>query len=283
MKPLAWLIASGLLLASSLFTRAGEATIRIATYNLRFASESKPNSWPERRSVMKECIKEMDADIIGTQEGVYSQLKDIENDLGDKYRWIGLGREGGSKGEFMAVFYKPERFEPVQFDHFWLSDTPDVIGSSTWGNSVKRMVTWIRFKDAKSEREFYLVNTHFDHQVQPAREKSAELLLQRVQKLDQALPIIVMGDFNAKAGANKAYDTLTRGGYLHDTWHVAKEKRGEVIATFNGFQPARPGDDRIDWILGRGIETLWTEIQNCSRGDQLPSDHFPVVAEIQLK
>jgi hypothetical protein len=50
------------------------------------------------------------------------------------YEWIGLGRDGGNHGEFMAVFYRVTRFEPLEFDHFWLSDAPNVVASSTWGS-----------------------------------------------------------------------------------------------------------------------------------------------------
>ena len=66
----------------------------------------------------------------------------------------------------MAVFFKRERFEPLEFDHYWLSDTPNVVGSSSWGNTVVRMVTWIRFLDKAADRELYVVNTHFDHVVE---------------------------------------------------------------------------------------------------------------------
>jgi endonuclease/exonuclease/phosphatase family metal-dependent hydrolase len=257
-------------------------TLRVMSYNLRYASNSKPNAWPDRRPIMVDCLKKSDPDIIGTQEGVYHQLKELASDL-NEYRWIGTGREGGSRGEFMAIFYKEDRFEPLEYDHFWLSDTPEVIGSSSWGNTVKRMVTWVRFKDKKADTEFYLVNTHFDHQVQAAREKAAELLLSRVKKLNQDLPIIITGDFNAKGGANKAYDILTADGYLTDTWNTAKEKRGDLVATFNNFKRAIPGDNRIDWILTRNVEApAWIEINTCQQGDQYPSDHFPVTIEITL-
>lgn len=260
---------------------AQDGAIRVMTYNVRYASNEQPNSWPERRPIMKECIAAANPDIIGTQEGLYEQLKDIEEDF-PQYRWLGLGREGGSRGEFMAIYYRAERFDPLAYDHFWLSDTPNVIGSTTWGNSVRRMVTWIRFKDLKTGREFYLVNTHFDHQVQPAREKSAALLLERVKALKPELPIIVTGDFNARAGANKAYEILTADGFLKDTWHTAKERRGEVVATFNGFRQLRREDNRIDWILTRGVTTHWMEIITCAKNGQFPSDHFPVHAQINL-
>lgn len=257
-------------------------SLKIMTYNLRYASTNKPNAWPDRRPIMKECIQQAGPDLFGTQEGLYHQLKDLEQDLPD-YRWIGTGRDGGSRGEFMAIFYKPARFEPMEFDHFWLSDTPEVIGSTTWGNKNRRMVTWVRFKDRSSGEQFYHVNTHFDHEIQAAREKSSELLLSRLKKLNQQYPIIVTGDFNAKAGVNKAYHLLLAEDWLTDTWNQAKEKRGEIVATFNNFQRLVPGDNRIDWILGRGIETDWIQIFVCEKNGQYPSDHFPVIAEVRLK
>src|SRR5262245_55133623 len=110
------------------------APLRVMTYNLRYASPTPPNAWPKRRPLMKELILQIAPDVLGTQEGLYPQLKDLASDLPD-YQWIGLGREGGSKSEFMAVFYRPARLEPMAFDHFWLSETPSVVGSSTWGNS----------------------------------------------------------------------------------------------------------------------------------------------------
>ena len=71
----------------------------------------------------------------------------------------------------MAVFYRTARLEPLAFDHFWLSDTPEVIGSKNWGPSLARMVTWVKFRDRQTQRQFIFINTHFDHQVQEAREK----------------------------------------------------------------------------------------------------------------
>ena len=147
----------------------------VMTYNLRYASASPPNAWSARRPAAKALWNQVRPDVVGTQEGVYQQIKDIAADQPD-FAWIGLGREGGSRGEFMAVFYRRDRLMPLEFDHFWLSDTPDVIGSTTWGNSNRRMVTWVKFRDVASDRDFYFFNTHFDHQVHAAREKSADLL-----------------------------------------------------------------------------------------------------------
>lgn len=260
---------------------ASDDSLRVMTYNLRFASQTGANAWPDRRPLMGECIRSVSPDIIGTQEGLYPQLKDLAADL-PEYEWIGLGREGGSKSEFMAVFYRKSRLEPLAYDHFWLSDTPKVIGSSTWGNSNKRMVTFIRFLDRQTKAEFYLFNTHFDHEIQQAREKSAALVRERVAELNTSLPVILTGDFNAGAD-NKAHEILVGDGFFQDSWDLAKERIGEGLGTFNGFKEVPRNNTRIDWILVRGKVTVdREEIVTFSRDGRFPSDHCPVVARLRL-
>ena len=259
------------------------ATLCVMTYNLRYASATPPNAWPQRRPLMCEVITNIAPDLIGTQEGLHAQLMDLASDLLD-YDWVGVGRDDGQvKGEFMAVFYRKTRLEPLATNHFWLSDTPEIPGSTTWGNSNRRMVTWLKFRDRLTGEEFFLFNTHFDHQVQLAREKSAELVRQRVTQLETKLPVLLIGDFNAAAGANKAYEILTNGNFFADAWTTATTRTGDGIGTFNDFKPGlRPGP-RIDWILTRGAITAErAETVTFSRAGQFPSDHFPVVARLKL-
>ncbi len=200
----------------------------VMTFNLRYASPKPPNSWPERRPVMGRCIRQIAPDILGTQEGLYSQLKDLAADL-SSYQWIGLGRDGGSRGEFMAVFYRPERFEPVAYDHFWLSDTPETIGSSTWGNTNRRMVTWVRFRERRAGREFYFWNTHLDHLVETARQKGAALIVERVRGLQTDLPVILTGDFNCAAFKSKSHEIFLKEGGFADTWSLASVRLNEKL------------------------------------------------------
>ena len=254
----------------------------VATYNLRYASDPPPHSWPERRPAVKALLDAYRPDVIGTQEGLYHQLKDLAADQ-PGYDWIGLGRDGGSRGEFMAVFYRRDRLEPLEFDHFWLSDTPQLIASSTWGNAVRRMVTWVRFRDRVTGREFYFWNTHLDHEVQAAREKAAELIRQRIGQLPADVPLVLVGDFNAVAGANRAYDILAREGGLSDTWYAARERRNEDANSFTGFEPLKHDGQRIDWILARGVQDVRaTEAVTLRPEGRWPSDHLPIVAWLTL-
>jgi endonuclease/exonuclease/phosphatase family metal-dependent hydrolase len=261
---------------------ASAATLTVMTYNLRFASPKPPNAWPTRRPLVREVIQQIAPDVFGTQEGLYEQLKDIAADLPD-YEWIGLGRNGGSRDEFMAVFFRKARLEPLAFDHFWLSDTPEVIASNTWGTNNRRMVTWVKFRDRQTKQEFFLWNTHFDNVSQTAREKSAKLVRERVAALDTKLPVILTGDFNAAAGANPAYRILTDDGFFSDTWVTAKERKGENLSTSNSFEAVRQNGVRIDWILTRGAFTVDSAgIETFSRDGQFPSDHFPVVTRLRM-
>ncbi|GCB89052.1 endonuclease/exonuclease/phosphatase family protein [Streptomyces noursei] len=264
-------------------------SLRVMTFNLRYASDTRPNSWAERRPVMRKLLRREAPHVIGTQEGLYGQLRDIAADLGPHYDWVGTGRAGGSKDEFAAVFYDARRLAPVEYDHFWLSDTPYAIGSRTWGNTVIRMATWVRFRDIEysqdhqdhqTQREFFLLNTHLDHAVQYARERSAELIKERLAELDPALPRVVTGDFNVAAHKNPVYDAMTGGGRLVDSWDAA-DGRSAQYATFHGYRPLVPDGDRIDWILtSPSVRTRYASINTYSVDGQFPSDHLPVQASI---
>ena len=275
------MLAAGFSTASD--AGGGQRSLAVMTFNLRFADLSPPNSWPERRPVVRALLERHAPDLIATQEGQYTQLRDIETDL-PAYAWIGLGRDGGSHGEFAAVFYRRDRLVPLEYDHFWLSDRPETIASSSWGNRFNRMVTWVRFRDRHSGCGIYAVNTHFDHQVQAAREKSAELLLARLAGLDPTLPVLLLGDFNAAAGDNPVYDRLTATDAFLDTWRAVHEEEPPIgtFHDFKGVEGAR-GGARIDWILVRGaVTTHSAEILTDAPAGQYPSDHFPVLARLDL-
>lgn len=283
------ILGSVALLSAALGSVAAEIAARpplrlqVMSFNLRFASDQAPNAWAIRRPVMKHVIESAAPDVIGTQEGVYRQLRDLAADL-PAYDWIGLGREGGSRGEFMAVFFLRDRFEPVAYDHFWLSDTPNVIGSITWGHTYQRMVTWVRFRDRTTGREFYFWNTHFDHQIEAARQKAAALIRNRIAELDPAIPFVLTGDFNCAAGASPAYDTLTKDAGLTDTWLAAAHRINEGLNTFHNYEPPLHHGERIDWILARApVVVERAEIVTGHEGAQYPSDHFPVTATIRFE
>ncbi|RDI17152.1 endonuclease/exonuclease/phosphatase family metal-dependent hydrolase [Lentzea flaviverrucosa] len=250
--------------------------LSVMSFNLRYASAAEPNSWAVRRPVMAQFLLEERPALIGTQEGLYGQLNDIAHDLPDHYDWIGLGRAGGSHDEFMAIFFDTIRLEPLEFDHHWLSATPDVVGSRSWGNNVVRMVTWVRFADRQTGKQFVAVNTHFDHESANARLCGAEFVRDRLQA--QTLPVVLTGDFNDVPGS-PAYATLTAG--LADTWLTGPQTT-PAYGTFHGYGPLVPDGPRIDWILTRGVTVEAAAINTFQLNGQYPSDHLAVQALIRI-
>ncbi|PSK99639.1 endonuclease/exonuclease/phosphatase family metal-dependent hydrolase [Murinocardiopsis flavida] len=258
--------------------------MHVMSYNIRYDNPDDANTWTERRPALKRLLAEERPTVLGIQEGLYNQVRDIEADLPDRYDWIGLGRQGGSKDEFAAIYYDTGRVAPVAYDHFWLSDTPDVIGSTSWGNEITRMVTWVRFEDRRTGAEFVHVNTHFDHQSENSRRKSAELVRERIGAMGEDVPVVLTGDFNAPAGDSAPFDILTGDGALSDTWDTAAERATPAYGTFNNYEEPVEGGERIDWLLANsGVEVRQAAINPFTHGGLHPSDHLPVHALVELE
>lgn len=247
------------------------------TYNLRYAEQAGPNAWPVRRPLVAELLRQTAPDIIGTQEGRFGQLRDILADTG-RYEWIGTGRNGGGRGEFCAVLYDPAKLAPVDYNHFWLSETPDTVGSTTpeWGNRLPRMATWVRFRLADGA-ELVWLNTHLDHKAAVARERAAALIVTRLADFDG--PVVAAGDFNDVPGS-PAYQAMLDAGFT-DAWTATgRPEHG----TYGGWGAPRPGGVRIDWVLTRGPVTARDAgISEYHDGEQWPSDHVPVTVTLEFR
>jgi endonuclease/exonuclease/phosphatase family metal-dependent hydrolase len=249
------------------------------SFNVRYANpQDGPDRWDNRRGLFMETIRQKAPDLIGTQELLRSQALDMAEAL-PEYAWFGRSRRGDESDEHMGVFYRRDRLELIDSGDFWLSETPERPGSSSWSMSLPRMVTWGRFR-LRNGPEFLLLNTHFAHrrEDEPARQKSARLIASRISLYDEALPIVLTGDFNAPAGG-ETYALLSPP--LKDAWKEAGKRAGPE-GTFHGFT-GKPGEARIDWILFRAPwRVLEAETVTTQREGRFPSDHFPVFAVFEL-
>lgn len=257
--------------------------LKVMTFNLRYASKEMPHAWSVRRPVTKACLEQTAPDLIGTQEGLAAQLADMRSDL-PAYAMFGQGREGGEKGEHMAVFFKRERFELLESHDYWLSETPETVGSKSWDTSLPRMVTWARFRDKPTGKVFVFANTHFDHMSEDARVHSAKLVRARLSLLKPEEPVLLVGDFNAAAKASAAYTTLTEGGFLTDLYRTAPQRTGEDLNSFHGYRKPRHDGIHIDWLFGRGGWKAQTgDVVTFAIDGQNPSDHYPVMVKVGLE
>jgi len=252
-------------------------TLRVMSFNVRLPSpDDGANRWELRRDLMVRTIREQAPDLVGTQE-LYKLQGDYLVGKLAHYAWFGRGRRGDDGDEHMGVFYRTDRLKVVESGDYWLSDTPDVPGSISWGHPFPRMVTWAIFELKAGGQRFYYANTHFPYrdQDEPARTRAAQEILHRLEAVPANLPIVLTGDFNTTP-ASPAHALLT--GLLHDAWLDANSHSGPE-ATFHNFTGTP--DRRIDWILYRGLHADTVRTVTTQQDGHYPSDHFPVVAELR--
>lgn len=259
-------------------------TLRLMTFNIRYGTAPDgANHWLKRRELLADTIAQYGPDVLGLQECLRDQAEYLQEQLPD-YAWFGLGRNRDGSSEMTAVFYRKDRFAPLMMEHFWLSDTPDEPGSMGWDARITRMATRLRLFDRQTGRRFTIVNTHFDHIGEKAREASVGVVVRRLEQCPSPPeePVLFIGDFNAAAGKSAPYTAAMNAGF-RDAWVDAAQKKGPSV-TFNGFKPVDPaGDERIDWILFKGpLEPLSCETVDRVENGRFPSDHFPVFALFRL-
>lgn len=285
---LRWMIGSLILAVSaSAFANQPDDTsspLKVMTFNIRFGSANDgENSWPNRRDMVLDLINDHNADVLGLQEALDGQIREILAGA-PGYAVIGVGRDDGrTRGEYTAILYRADRFSVDDAGTFWLSDTPDEVASVTWGNSITRICTWARLVELESGRGVYVFNAHLDHVSQPSRERSTELIAERVIHRDVADdPVVVIGDFNA-GEQNPAMLSLlqSEAAHLVNAFREARPDE-EVVGTLNGFQ-GRADGEMIDHVLvSKDFVVVAAGIDRTHRDGRYPSDHFPVWADLQF-
>lgn len=253
-----------------------QAPLKVMSFNIRYANETDgANAWSKRREVAAAMLEKAAPDLFGTQELLKEQGDFLVGRL-KNYGWFGVGRRGGDDDEHMGIFYRTDRLKLIESGNFWLSDTPEVPGSITWGHPLPRMVTWGLFETRAGGRRFYAFNTHLPYRAEDegARTKGAELILKRIEAMAGDLPVVLTGDFNTIPGS-EAYRTLNTR--LQDAW-VSTPKREGPAETFHNF--TGKADKRIDWIFTRGFAAKRVRTITDHQGAVQTSDHFPVMAEL---
>jgi endonuclease/exonuclease/phosphatase family metal-dependent hydrolase len=269
-----------LLVTMMLSTSARAQTVKVMTYNIRYDAPSDGvNQWPKRTHKVYDLIKKYDPDLIGLQEVLHHQLTDLLQNL-PAYEYIGVGRDDGkTKGEYSAILYKKDRFKANKKNTFWLSETPDVPGSKSWDAAITRVASWGTFKDLKSNKEFLMINTHFDHIGVEARKNSAALLKQKASEIAKDFPLIITGDFNCTRD-DGPYKTIMDPKTMQLIDPAPKNPPG----TFCSFKVNSIECKAIDYIFHTPEwKSNAYQVIDDNDGEYYPSDHLPVVVELSIK
>lgn len=264
-----------------------ENAMNVMTFNIRLdAKVDSANQWAYRKDFASGLIRFYDVDIFGAQEVLHNQLTDFLERLPD-FGYVGVGRiDGKTKGEYTPVLYRKDRFELLKSGNFWLAEDMNAIGKKGWDAACERVATWAVFKDKKSGKEFFFLNTHLDHVGKVARHEGALLVLRQVEQLAVNLPVIVTGDFNA-VPTDDPIRVLTdpeHPAHLTDTRSVADFRYGPEWSFHNFGRISYEQRPLIDYIFTKGDFKIFKHAILAETLNHLfPSDHCPVLTTIELK
>jgi endonuclease/exonuclease/phosphatase family metal-dependent hydrolase len=275
-----WIFLSFLCLVAAQLSAQSPAWVRLLTYNIRYNNPADGvDAWENRKGELIRFVSNQNADIIGFQEVLVDQLKELEFGLNAedrKYEWVGVGRDDGKvKGEFAPIFYNKNRFEKVSSGHFWLapnSDRPEL----GWDAACIRICTYVILKNRSNGETFSVFNAHLDHIGAMARKESATLMLRKMKEIFPKGKHVLMGDFNA--------DLTDSAFWGFRSWENSRNDFGSKEYTYSTFNPTVLSGPIIDHILFdfRVGQKQKARILRPMLANRYLSDHFPVIWEIQF-
>ena len=270
------------LLAAVAFTACGSATsLSVMTFNMRYDNpEDGQNNWRFRRERIAGVIKAQEVDVLGTQELLSNQFDDLSGLL-TGYQGVGVGRlDGAESGEYCAVFFRKDRFTLLDSGTFWLSETPEVVGSLGWDGACERIATWVVLRD-RDGRELF-IDTHLDHVGQVARDEGVSLLMKRIETLSGGRPVILTGDFNSEPGSSVVAH-VQKDGVLRDAKAIAAQRSGTDWSFSDFGQIPEAERPLLDYIFVSGdIEAVRYEVLPDTFDGGYVSDHAPVMAVVKI-
>jgi endonuclease/exonuclease/phosphatase family metal-dependent hydrolase len=129
-----------------------------------------------------------------------------------------------------------------------------------------------------------------DHIGKVARVEGTKLVLEKIKAMTNGEPVALTGDFNYDQKA-EGYEIISNSGLLKDSYETA-ELRYAPNGTFNNFNPQYKSESRIDHIFttkeirvvkyGVLTDMYWSKADSSIQMVRIPSDHYPVKAEVIL-
>jgi endonuclease/exonuclease/phosphatase family metal-dependent hydrolase len=249
--------------------------LKIMSFNLRFDTEEDgENKWDNRKEACVKMLNDLQPSIFGIQEGLYNQVRFLDDQL-QRYSYVGVGRDDGySGGEHSAIFYDTLQFDLHSKGDFWLSETPDY-PSLGWDANNIRIVSWAMLYDLLKQDTVYFFNTHFDHIGKTAQLESAKLLMQKINEI--VIPqktVFITGDFNVLI-RNEALTPILKEFF--SAQRFAEHTDGKN--SYNGFGR---------WYISRNIDFVFFKNAKAKAyrtvtedyGVPFISDHYPIISYI---
>ena len=201
------------------------------------------HAWPHRREGLATILRDHQPLVIATQEGRQPQLLDLagllpHHDLVDGHRpWI-------EERMYPCLFVRNGTKVTASGD-IWLSETPEVPGSTGFGSTFPRLCTWARL--LVGEQTLVCVSAHLDHLRAETRAHQANVMGHQLAALLRPEDrLVLMGDFNEGVDGPARSNLLRKLPSLVDPWLTLG--RPEEVS-HHRFDGEHENGARIDWIL----------------------------------
>lgn len=290
-------------------------TLKIMSFNVQ-TENGASTRFDIRADMLRDMIDQYQPDSIGMQEVTPTWRNYMDTYVfNGSYTGVGEPRTtDASKGlEQSCIFYRSDKYDLLDSGTFWLSDTPDVVGSALEGCNYPRICTYVHLKDKVTGQEYIHMNTHLDHD--GANDASAgrkirlaqeTVMLQKLASLPD-VPTVITGDFNQRAHnssgeAYAVYKLMTgqRSFELADGTkmtmnladsrvHAPENMPEDFTATMtkyhdpnnSGYNPSR---EPIDYVFYTpdDLQALSYTIRLYDKSGLYLSDHLPVITTFQF-
>ncbi|MBO5416890.1 MAG: hypothetical protein J6A83_09720 [Clostridia bacterium] len=250
-----------------------------------------PNTPAERLERVCKEFTYYDADIIGVSE---QDVNDWLPYLPSALAPHGYARLGGKKlyggldGDWNNIYYKAEKFDVIEWDTFWYSETPDVPGTKLPGAKDKQVATWAIFEVKETGTRFMVMNTHLHAYADygDIRTQQIEIFTNFLKPYMSQYPVYIMGDMNIEE-KHTQYATVLET--FNDSRDTAKKNLSGEQDTYNAYGDKEADGDYIFTGKGDKQEILWFKVINEKRfGDysfgenEWVSDHYGVCVRTRV-
>ncbi len=240
--------------------------------------------WEERRATIESLVDSYNFDIVAMQEVNFDRFYSLKEALPDFDSVIGDGEERADIEELAPIFYNSENFLVMAKSQFWLSETPDIPGSKSWGTIYPRITTWVKLQSNNSGHIFFVFNTQFCHLNEDAQLKSSALLLQKISEIAGDAPVIVTGNFNAVINSPVELLLTSNWDRFHSLQNSANLSKNKKQTNKNNrlskrFVPTRHTDHILvnSYYVVQDFHPIQSE-----KTEKLYTGHRPVYAKVKF-
>ncbi|MDR1791730.1 MAG: peptidoglycan DD-metalloendopeptidase family protein [Propionibacteriaceae bacterium] len=298
---------------------APSTAVKVMTWNVDGTNKTDQfeRPWSKRLVSLVSWVKTEDPDVIGFQENMHSgtgpkQMLKVKPKLGG-YSWYGLDLDH-------PIAWKTSRFNLVKSGSFKTGSTADPgkvhARPSAWVLLRDTKTNKTFYVISTHQKPAGLTSRHFT-----VRAAQMKRLVSKIKALTKGAdtPVLVLGDFNEsnwqESSARNAHITELVGAGFLDAYSLAQtittKVRGASTTNYYGhsfanrfyYGSVRTNSPKIngyhiDFIWTRGVKQVYswrvglgsslvskaTEVGNKPfyATDPLPSDHNPVIAQIEI-